>query len=86
MSIALNIAEGSGEFARKEKARFYRIARRSATECAAILDIARELGMVDSQTVGEAKDQLRGIVSMLIGLSKWAEENAPPPAMNSRRA
>lgn len=86
VSIALNIAEGSGEFARKEKARFYRIARRSATECAAILDIARELGMVDSQTVGEAKDQLRGIVSMLIGLSKWAEENAPPPAMNSRRA
>jgi len=32
------------EFARREKARFYRMARRSATECAAILDIVQELG------------------------------------------
>ena len=31
-SIPLNIAEGAGEFAGREKARFYRIARRSATE------------------------------------------------------
>ena len=30
VSIALNVAEGAGEFARREKARFYRIARRSA--------------------------------------------------------
>ena len=34
VSVALNIAEGAGEFARKEKARFYRIARRSATDLA----------------------------------------------------
>ncbi|HET7322453.1 MAG TPA: four helix bundle protein, partial [Longimicrobiaceae bacterium] len=34
-SIPLNIAEGAGEFSRADKARFYRIARRSATECAA---------------------------------------------------
>ena len=38
VSIVLNIAEGAGEFAKREKARFYRIARRSATECAGILD------------------------------------------------
>src|SRR5690606_36934984 len=38
MSVPLNIAEGAGEFAPKEKARFYRMARRSATETAAILD------------------------------------------------
>jgi hypothetical protein len=31
------------QFARKEKARFYRMARRSATECAAILDVVNEL-------------------------------------------
>jgi four helix bundle protein len=34
-SIALNIAEGAGEFVPAEKARFYRMAKRSATECAA---------------------------------------------------
>ena len=37
-SIPRNIAEGAGEYSGAEKARFYRIARRSGTECAAILD------------------------------------------------
>ncbi len=32
LSISLNIAEGAGEFSSADKARFYRIARRSATE------------------------------------------------------
>ncbi len=36
ISVCLNSAEGAGEFRSREKARFYRIARRSATECAAI--------------------------------------------------
>lgn len=45
-SIAFNVAEGAGEFAPREKARFYRIARRSAVECAAILDVAARLGLV----------------------------------------
>ena len=31
-SIVLNIAEGAGEFSTDEKARFYRMARRSATD------------------------------------------------------
>jgi four helix bundle protein len=38
-SIVLNTAEGAGEFSPDEKVRFYRIARRSPTETAAILDI-----------------------------------------------
>jgi len=38
-SIPLNIAEGAGEFMPTEKARFYRMAKRSATECSSILDI-----------------------------------------------
>jgi len=40
-SIPLNIAEGAGEFSSAEKARFYRMAKRSATESAAILSRAR---------------------------------------------
>ena len=46
-SIPLNVAEGAGEFSEREKARFYRMARRSATECAAILDVCRHLELVD---------------------------------------
>ena len=38
-SIALNIAEGAAETRPAEKARFYRMARRSAAECSAILDL-----------------------------------------------
>ena len=37
-SIVLNIAEGADEFAPAEKARFYRMARRSASEVAATLE------------------------------------------------
>jgi four helix bundle protein len=39
-SIVLCIAEGAGRSSRPDKARFYGMARRSATECAAIVDIA----------------------------------------------
>ncbi len=72
-SIVLNIAEGAGEFAKREKARFYRIARRSATECAGILDILRELGLVEQAKLEIGKEQLRMIVAMLIGLVKHCE-------------
>src|SRR5687767_5413614 len=37
-SIKLNISEAAIEYKPKEKARMYRLARRSACECAAILD------------------------------------------------
>jgi len=74
VSIALNIAEGAGEFARREKARFYRIARRSATECAAVLDIVRTLGIVDEEIVRRGKVQLLEIVGSLIGLGKRMEK------------
>src|SRR5262245_54383952 len=38
LSIKLNIAEGAAETSSAEKARFYRMARRSAAECAALPD------------------------------------------------
>jgi four helix bundle protein len=78
VSITLNIAEGAGEFAKREKARFYRIARRSATECAGILDIVAELHLADERKIAEGKEQLMIIVSMLIGLAKWLEKSSDP--------
>jgi four helix bundle protein len=64
-SIALNIAEGAGEFAGAEKARFYRIARRSATECAAILDVCSALGLAGPEPVAACRDPLLRIAAML---------------------
>jgi four helix bundle protein len=64
-SIVLNIAEGAGEFSRKEKARFYRIARRSATECAAIFDVSQRLKLAETSDLEIGRQLLHRIVSML---------------------
>lgn len=65
-SIVLNIAEGAGEFRRGEKARIYRIALRSATECSAILDIAATImGVHRGRDRGEPRVLLLRIVAML---------------------
>ena len=65
ISVPLNIAEGAGEFSKKEKARFYRMALRSATECAAILDVCKCLKLTDLQVAASGRDLLLRIVSML---------------------
>jgi four helix bundle protein len=50
-SICLSIAEGAGEFSIADKVRFYRMAKRSATECAAILDVLSRLAAGDSDKI-----------------------------------
>jgi four helix bundle protein len=67
-SIPLNIAEGNGKFSPNDRARFFEIARGSASECAAALDVlvARELATPEQIT--PAKEKLVRIVEMLVGL------------------
>ena len=69
-SIALNVAEGAGEFSTADKARFYRIAKRSATECAAILDVCQRLRLVDQELYSKGRELLLRLVSMLVRLAK----------------
>jgi 23S rRNA-intervening sequence protein len=71
--IGLNIAEGAGEFSKGDKARFYRMAKRSATECAAVLDICRELQITTAPPLIEGREILVTIVSMLIKLIRSFE-------------
>ncbi|HZE12344.1 MAG TPA: four helix bundle protein [Chthoniobacterales bacterium] len=75
-SVPLNIAEGNGKFSVKDRARFLEMARGSALECAACLDVlvARKLATVEQ--VGDAKTQLAAIVRMMIGLLKRFSERA----------
>ena len=68
VSIPLNIAEGAGEFSAKDKKRFYRMALRSATECAAILDVCSRLNLAEEAALSSGKDLLLRIVSMLTRL------------------
>ena len=67
-SITLNIAEGAGEFSGAEKARFYRIAKRSATECAAILDLAKRRASISQDHFAQGRSLLLRIVGMLVKL------------------
>ena len=67
-SISFNIAEGAGEFAAADKARFYRIARRSATESAAILDACRVLALADEVSSQVGRGLLLRVVAMLTAM------------------
>ena len=67
-SIVLNIAEGAGEFCPGDKARFYRIARRSGTECAAILDACRATHLANPNSLSKGRALLLRIVAMLTAI------------------
>jgi four helix bundle protein len=75
-SIPLNIAEGDGKFSARDRARFLEMARGSALECAACLDVLVARKLANADHVGEAKGQLAGIVRMLMGLLKRFSERA----------
>jgi len=72
LSIALNIAEGAGEYANDEKARFYRMAKRSATECASILDVCRKLQLLNEANYEKGRELLVRIVSILTKMAQRA--------------
>jgi four helix bundle protein len=69
LSITLNIAEGTGRFEKDER-RFYTSARGSALECAAVLDALEALKLVDPENLGEPRELLVRIVSMLTKMIK----------------
>ena len=73
-SISLNIAEGGGEFAKKEKARFYRIAKRSTSESAGALDLFVARGMLTNSAVDPGHEMLSRMTAMLIKLIKSVEQ------------
>jgi len=67
-SAALNIAEGNGKFAVRDRCRFLDFARGSALECAACLDVLVAKRLLKQDAVESGKSQLLEIVSMLSGL------------------
>ena len=69
-SVPFNIAEGAGEYSKNEKIRFYRMAKRSATECASILDVCKRLQLVEEPLYKKGRELLIRLVSMLIRMCK----------------
>ena len=68
VSIVLNIAEGAGRQSAPDKSRFYVIARGSATESAAVVDILLARGLTDRANCRRARSLLVRIVQMLTRL------------------
>ena len=70
MSIPLNIAKGSGRSqGSADRSRFRGIARGSAMECGAILDVVRLLEVTTDAHWAHAKGLLTRIVEMLSKMS-----------------
>jgi len=77
LSIVNNTAEGAGEFRPSDKARFFRIACRSATECAGMLDVCCQLRLADEAIRQQGRELLLRIVSMLTRLAKTHQRLKP---------
>jgi four helix bundle protein len=70
LSIPLNIAEGSGKTGMADRARFFAIARGSALECGALVDVLQLTGAVLDLDAHDAKRLLARIVAMLTRLCR----------------
>ncbi len=75
-SIVANTAEGAGEVRPAEKARLYRIAKRSGVELAAWLEIVEQRKHAPTHLVVQALATLETVVRMLVGLIKTHERPA----------
>src|SRR5437667_10899392 len=65
-SIPLNIAEGNGKYAPKDRCRFFDSAHGSALECAAGLDVLVAKAKLTPEQIRPGKERLQGIVGMLM--------------------
>ena len=63
--LPLRVAAGAADPRAQEKVRIYRAARASATRCAALLDICRQLEIVQDVDVTAGRRTLERLVAML---------------------
>ena len=65
-SVVLNFAEGYAKTSRPEQRRFFGIARASAQETLAILDIALDLGLIDTELHARGANVGDHVIRMLV--------------------
>lgn len=73
-SIPLNIAEGNGKRSRKDRSRFFEIARGSAMECAATLDVLVVTGAMAAEQIVPPKGLLHRVVAMLTRMTEGQQD------------
>ena len=69
--MPLNMAEAAGKTTADDSSRFLVMARGSAMECAAVLDVCRVLKICSANPVREGKDLWTRIVSMLTRMIRF---------------
>ncbi len=87
-SVPANICEGAGEHAPGEKARIYRIARRSATECAGLLDAVVDCGAATEDQTAPLKLLAARVTAQLVLLGRAMDlraQNEKAPTRRKRR-
>jgi four helix bundle protein len=70
ISVPLNIAEGAGKPTDKDRRRFNAIARGSAMECGAVLDLLKLQNLAEPAVIAEAKALCTRVVAMLSKMSR----------------
>lgn len=74
LSVMLNLAEGSGEFSPAEKNRFYRISRRSACECAAVLDYTVDRGLIADAAIQPSRVLYARVIGGIVNLMRSVDQ------------
>jgi four helix bundle protein len=69
-SIPNNIAEGNGKWSKKDRKRFFEIARGSALESASCLDILVARQRVERPHTAAGKEKLHSVVNLLTRMIK----------------
>jgi four helix bundle protein len=69
LGVVLNIAEGAGRRSTNDKRRFYEMARGSATETAALLDVLARRRLAPPQSCADARLLVVRVVQMLTRLA-----------------
>ena len=68
LSIANNLAEGSGKKSNKEKARYFGTSLDSARECVSVFNVLIRQSLIDKSTFKDLRKDSREITSMITGL------------------
>ena len=74
LSIQLNIAEGSGRFAKRDRRNFFVTARSSGLECASLIDFLVVENEIPQDLHGELKNNYEEISKILFTMIKNLEE------------
>ena len=70
LSIATNLAEGSGRFTKADRRNFFTIARGSVHECIPLLKLCLRRGFIKEEVNNSFRNELEIIAKMISGLIK----------------